>query len=250
MTALGFDATMQMLSATRLTDPLFSERMAISRCISRMRTAKAQKAKTSSITKSKADAPPREADGSLKIILPSSPQTSSPQSAGSTAKATKLSRTPVNPAMPHIPSPVRPTIPTIIEPVSEPKSETPSTTNTASHQAVDPSLGSPAGPSDSRPTSPALSISPASASTPVSGDVLLPMIIFSVVKSNPPRLVSNLLFTQRFRNQSVGGEESYCLINLMAVAEFLENVDLAALGLSDSDKVMRFVLIDIMQIVR
>ncbi|PPQ92317.1 hypothetical protein CVT25_008523 [Psilocybe cyanescens] len=74
--------------------------------------------------------------------------------------------------------------------------------------------------------------------TPVSGDVLLPMIIFSVVKANPPHLVSNLLFTQRFRNQSVGGEESYCLINLMAVAEFLENVDMAGLGLGDSDKVM------------
>ncbi|KDR67748.1 hypothetical protein GALMADRAFT_258040 [Galerina marginata CBS 339.88] len=74
--------------------------------------------------------------------------------------------------------------------------------------------------------------------TPVSGDVLLPLIIFSVVKANPPHLVSNLLFTQRFRNQSVGGEESYCLINLMAVAEFLENVDMAGLGLGDSDKVM------------
>ncbi|KAF8799213.1 hypothetical protein BYT27DRAFT_7149988 [Phlegmacium glaucopus] len=73
--------------------------------------------------------------------------------------------------------------------------------------------------------------------TIVSGDVLLPLIIFSVVKCNPPRLVSNLLFTQRFRNQSVGGEESYCLINLMAVAEFLENVDMAALGLGDSEKV-------------
>ncbi|TFK67707.1 hypothetical protein BDN72DRAFT_842723 [Pluteus cervinus] len=70
--------------------------------------------------------------------------------------------------------------------------------------------------------------------TPVSGDVLLPMIIFSVVKANPNRLVSNLLFTQRFRNQAVvgNGEESYCLINLMAVAEFLENVDLEGLGLT------------------
>jgi hypothetical protein len=77
--------------------------------------------------------------------------------------------------------------------------------------------------------------------TPVSGDVLLPLIIFSVVKTNPPHLVSNLLFTQRFRNQSVGGEESYCLINLLAVAEFLENVDMAGLGLGDSDKVMRYV---------
>ncbi|KAF8884076.1 hypothetical protein CPB84DRAFT_1850791 [Gymnopilus junonius] len=74
--------------------------------------------------------------------------------------------------------------------------------------------------------------------TPVSGDVLLPLIIFSVVKSNPPHLVSNLLFTQRFRNQSVGGEESYCLINLMAVAEFLENVDMAGLGLGEVDKVV------------
>jgi hypothetical protein len=74
-------------------------------------------------------------------------------------------------------------------------------------------------------------------STPVSGDLLLPFLIFSVVKSNPSHLVSHLLFTQRFRNQvwvesRSTGEESYCLINLMAVAEFLENVDLAALGLA------------------
>mgnify|MGYP001439560119 CR=1 FL=1 len=66
------------------------------------------------------------------------------------------------------------------------------------------------------------------------------MLIFSVAKANPPRLLSNLLFTQRFRNQSVGGEESYCLINLMAVAEFLENVDIEAIGLGDGSKVMRY----------
>ncbi|TFK20246.1 hypothetical protein FA15DRAFT_137771 [Coprinopsis marcescibilis] len=74
--------------------------------------------------------------------------------------------------------------------------------------------------------------------TPVSGDILFPILIFSVVKANPPHLLSNLLFTQRFRNHTVGGEEAYCLINLMAVAEFLENVDLEALGLTDSDKVL------------
>lgn len=79
--------------------------------------------------------------------------------------------------------------------------------------------------------------------TPVSGDVLLPLLIFAVVKSNPPQLVSHLLYTQRFRNRSVGGEESYCLVNLMAVVEFLENVDLAALGLKESEsKVMRCAL--------
>ncbi|KAF8877910.1 hypothetical protein BD779DRAFT_1556262 [Infundibulicybe gibba] len=74
--------------------------------------------------------------------------------------------------------------------------------------------------------------------TPISGDVLLPIIIFAVVKSNPSRLVSHLLYAQRFRNQSIGGEESYCLINLLAVAEFLENVDLAALGLGDGSTVV------------
>ncbi|PFH46208.1 hypothetical protein AMATHDRAFT_51216 [Amanita thiersii Skay4041] len=77
------------------------------------------------------------------------------------------------------------------------------------------------------------------APTPVSGDVLLPIIIFSVAKANPPHLVSHLLFTQRFRNQIVSdGEERYCLINLMAVVEFLENVDLQALGLVDDEQVL------------
>ena len=88
---------------------------------------------------------------------------------------------------------------------------------------------------DSTPSSPPPSTlsKPTTSSTPVSGDVLLPFLIFSVVKFNPPRLVSHLLFTQRFRTQvwAGSGEESYCLINLMAVAEFLENVDLEALGL-------------------
>ncbi|GJE90337.1 vacuolar sorting protein 9 (VPS9) domain-containing protein [Phanerochaete sordida] len=86
--------------------------------------------------------------------------------------------------------------------------------------------------------SPRLTISPPppTTPTPVSGDVILPLMIFAVVKANPPHLVSHLLYTQRFRNQTIGGEESYCLINLMAVAEFLENVDLAALGLGESEK--------------
>lgn len=86
-------------------------------------------------------------------------------------------------------------------------------------------------PHDSSPPHP-----PLDKPTPVSGDILLPLIIFSVVKANPPHLVSHLLYTQRFRNQiSGGGEESYCLVNLMAVAEFLENVDLEALGLSGGE---------------
>ena len=89
-----------------------------------------------------------------------------------------------------------------------------------------------------RTPSPRLTISPIPphTPTPVSGDIVLPLMIFAVVKANPPKLVSHLLYTQRFRNQAVGGEESYCLINLLAVAEFLENVDLAALGLGEKEK--------------
>ena len=82
-----------------------------------------------------------------------------------------------------------------------------------------------------------------SSPTPVSGDIILPLMIFAVVRSNPSHFVSHLLYTQRFRNQRIGGEESYCLVNLMAVADFLENVDLKVLGLGESEKkVMRLVL--------
>ena len=66
-------------------------------------------------------------------------------------------------------------------------------------------------------------------------------MIYAVVKANPRRLVSHLLYTQRFRNRRVGGEEGYCLVNLMAVADFLENVDLKALGLGETEKVVRSV---------
>lgn len=57
--------------------------------------------------------------------------------------------------------------------------------------------------------------------TAVNTDVLLPIIIFAVVKANPVQLVSQLLFVERYRSRRVGGEESFCLINFLAVVEFL-----------------------------
>jgi hypothetical protein len=106
--------------------------------------------------------------------------------------------------------------------------EHPPPSESTSTQAAPPSVSAP-----SRTSSP----------TPVSGDIILPLMIFSVVKANPSHFVSHLLYTQRFRNQRIGGEESYCLVNLMAVADFLENVDLKALGLGESEKrVVRFVM--------
>lgn len=97
---------------------------------------------------------------------------------------------------------------------------------------------------DDTPEKSLLTVSPPATQTPtpVSGDILLPLLIFSVVKANPPMLPSHLLYTQRYRNPMYagvfGGEESYCLINLMAVIEFLENVDLEALGLGGGEKVI------------
>ncbi|CCM02617.1 uncharacterized protein FIBRA_04720 [Fibroporia radiculosa] len=116
----------------------------------------------------------------------------------------------------------------------EPSASPPDTGRTR----LSPNDSSPQKPMSSRSRSSSRAPSPhATPPTPVSGDVILPLMIFAVVKANPPRLVSNLLYIQRFRRESAGGgEEGYCLINLMAVAEFLENVDLAALGLGESEK--------------
>jgi hypothetical protein len=194
--------------------------------------SKAQKAKASAvIAKSKAVAPPRDMDGKLRIVTPTVPhhepraiEIQSPKSGDIVLLHEQAEGDPETAR--HASS-----VLTIAEPEPD-------------------EAGSVLLASESPPLSPLappiLTMSPPAEATPVSGDVLLPMIIFSVVKTNPLHLVSNLLYTQRFRNQSVAGEESYCLINLMAVAEFLENVDLAALGLGDSDKVMRsaFRLID------
>ncbi|KAI5124222.1 hypothetical protein M0805_005072 [Coniferiporia weirii] len=142
----------------------------------------------------------------------------------------------------HSSSPPKLTVsPDPSSPVSEPDIDEPlneSSTSKTIRADVLAGNGTPATPLEplSSHETPLLTVSPPKTPTPISGDILLPLIIFSVVKANPPQLVSHLLYTQRFRHRSVGGEESYCLINLMAVVEFLENVDLGALGLKESEK--------------
>lgn len=154
--------------------------------------------------------------------------------------------------VPALGAPLSPTI--ILSPEDKPGHEellpAPGATTVPASIRIDSSHLSPSGPPSPRSaaslqsSSPQPTVSSRNASpTPVSGDIILPLMIFAVVKANPPRLVSNLLYTQRFRRESAsGGEEGYCLINLMAVAEFLENVDLAALGLGESEgTVLRYV---------
>ena len=71
-------------------------------------------------------------------------------------------------------------------------------------------------------------------------DLLLPIMIYAIVKSNPNQLVSHLLYAQRYRAaMATTGEAQYAVVNTTAAVEFLENVDLAELGLSSAEKVLR-----------
>ncbi|CAO3644168.1 unnamed protein product [Mucor hiemalis] len=64
-------------------------------------------------------------------------------------------------------------------------------------------------------------------------DVLLPILIFTIVKSNPTNFLSNLKFIQRYRRpEELSGQASYCLTNMMAAVSFLETTNLVGLGLS------------------
>lgn len=76
---------------------------------------------------------------------------------------------------------------------------------------------------------------PAEAGAGTSADLILPLLIYSIVASNPARLASHLLYIQRFRAEClVQGETAYCLVNVQAAVAFLENVDVADLGLDAS----------------
>lgn len=65
-----------------------------------------------------------------------------------------------------------------------------------------------------------------------SADEILPTLIYTLITTPPEgiNVISNLHFTQRFRNASkIDGEAAYCLTNLEAAISFLETVDLATL---------------------
>jgi Vacuolar sorting protein 9 (VPS9) domain len=54
-------------------------------------------------------------------------------------------------------------------------------------------------------------------------DVLLPLLIYTVVKSNPQKFVSNLKFIQRYRMSSkLIGEASYCLTNMVCSCSWVD----------------------------
>ncbi|KAJ2414534.1 hypothetical protein GGI10_002329 [Coemansia sp. RSA 2530] len=67
----------------------------------------------------------------------------------------------------------------------------------------------------------------------LSADSILPLLIYSVVKANPPRFISNLRYIQRYRTRSLlTSQYEYCMTNAQAAASFVTSVDARKLGLS------------------
>ncbi|KAJ1986747.1 hypothetical protein GGI25_006238 [Coemansia spiralis] len=67
----------------------------------------------------------------------------------------------------------------------------------------------------------------------LAADSILPLLIYSVVKANPSRFVSNLRYIQRYRTRSLlASQFEYCLTNALATASFVDSIDAQKLGLS------------------
>ncbi|KAI8319263.1 hypothetical protein GQ54DRAFT_244827, partial [Martensiomyces pterosporus] len=50
--------------------------------------------------------------------------------------------------------------------------------------------------------------------TLLSADSILPLLIYSVVKANPPRFISNLRYIQRYRTRALlTSQFEYCMTN-------------------------------------
>ncbi|CAO1626290.1 unnamed protein product [Parajaminaea phylloscopi] len=85
-----------------------------------------------------------------------------------------------------------------------------------------------------------MSVSEQRPSNTSSADLILPVLIRLLVRTNPPGMASQLLYTQRFRNERLlnrEGESAYCLINFQAAIKFIENARPGELGLDQGQDI-------------
>ncbi|KAL9541681.1 hypothetical protein MBANPS3_008989 [Mucor bainieri] len=67
-------------------------------------------------------------------------------------------------------------------------------------------------------------------------DVFLPLLIYVVIRANPPKLISNVQYISRFRNPDhLRSEAGYYLTNLMGAIEFIETMDVNSLSISQEE---------------
>ncbi|KAK6132394.1 hypothetical protein DH2020_033833 [Rehmannia glutinosa] len=67
-------------------------------------------------------------------------------------------------------------------------------------------------------------------------DEFLPVLIYVTIKTNPPRLHSNLSYIQRFRRQTyLVAEAAYFFTNMLSVESFIMNIDAKALSMDETE---------------
>lgn len=71
---------------------------------------------------------------------------------------------------------------------------------------------------------------------PAGADEFLPLLIYVVLKSNPPQIHSNIQYISRFRNPNkMGTEMGYYFTHLISAVTFIENIDASKLTISEEE---------------
>ncbi|KAG0599658.1 hypothetical protein M758_12G169700 [Ceratodon purpureus] len=81
-----------------------------------------------------------------------------------------------------------------------------------------------------------LNVSIGSKDNPPGADDFLPVLIYVVIKANPPQLHSNLLYINRYRHQSrLVSEAAYFYTNLVSAEHFIDNLEATSLSMDSSE---------------
>lgn len=81
-----------------------------------------------------------------------------------------------------------------------------------------------------------LNVSIGSKDNPPGADDFLPVLIYVVIKANPPQLNSNLLYINRYRHHSrLVSEAAYFYTNIVSAEHFIDNLEATSLSMDSSE---------------